>query len=238
MGRYTLKVNVNGFGIFTVRVPEEGILKEKVSLMAVDSFTIGKNPRVLLKSLDFNEALLIGKNKFYISYISNGCEKRLEVIFKDVHGLKQLALNGDRKISTFNPKINNFIDKVFLPLMLDPKFKNFLKTNGLLTYKLEEWVEYYLSGNYNLDFCYSKILEYASNYKQFRALVIGCELYKNSNFLKIEEKPNYENFVLSHLDEDIDPDKDFGLYSEEELNDYAEYLESLPDSFDSHEKRR
>lgn len=248
MGRYTLKVTIDGED-FTVKVPEGGILKDKVSLMAIDAFTIDSNPDFLIKEIDFDKAKLKGHTHFYISYKSDGKEKHLETIFEDAHGLKKHADKGIRQISKENHVFVDFISKTFLPLLSDRKFMRFLKENDLLTLKLEEWLDnYFYDDTYDCNFCYEKILEYASNYKQFRALVLGVELYKNNKDLttkpviedekKISEadlRPNYKRFVLNGITDDQDPDALFGLYTEEELEKFAKYLDSLPDEPHPHD---
>jgi len=240
VGRYSLKVGFNNLPSVIIDIPENGKLKEKTSLMAIDSYTIGKEPSYLLKTLDFNQAIINNKTKLYISYISNGYEKRLDPIFNNSHDLKSISDNNERKINIKNSKFLNFMNNVFLPLLEDPRFIVFLKGKNFLTLKLSEWINNYLYNEYENEFCYFKILEYASNYKQFRSLIIGVELYNNPNYLKQSivkyEKPNYERFVLSKMNDEIDPDEQFGLYSEEELRKYADYMDSLPSEFDCHSK--
>lgn len=251
MGRYTLKVNVPGYGNFDVAVPEQGMEKMKVSLTSIDSFTIGKSADAILKQLDFKDANVKGRESFYVSYISQGEEKRLNTIFQDAHGLKKIASKNERKINVENSVFCEFIEKTFLPMITSQKFHQFLKSNSLISYKLDEWILNYLHDDYNLDFCYSKIKEYASDYKQFRGLVLGVELYKNniiSNPIKEEktdkteepDRPYYKRYVLSknNDEDDIDPDRLFGLWSEEELRKYDEYLDNLPYEFHPHDKNR
>lgn len=227
MGRYTLKSDVKGLGQVIIRIPEEKKVKEKVSLMAIDSLTLDANPKVILKKLDFDDAKLIEQGTFYISYISKGEEKKLKVLFNDAHGLKSIALEGKREISPNNQAFHQFMDKVFLPLTNDLKFMNFLRDNGFLSQKLNEWIGNLYSNKYSKDFCTQKIKEYAASYKKFRALVMAVELYKKPNFL--QPKQDY------YIEEDRDPDLD-GFYSSEEKKAYNNYMENLPDSFSAHEK--
>ena len=119
MGRYTLKSDVDKMGQITIKVPEESCLKEKVSLMAIDALTLGSNPLLVLKTLDFDEAYLVSQGKFYISYISSKLEKHLNVLWNDAHGLKSIAEEGRREISETNKVFHQFIDNVFLPLTND-----------------------------------------------------------------------------------------------------------------------
>lgn len=234
MGRYTLKVRLDNNQTITVNLTDNGVLKEKVSLMTIDNYTIGNNPRYILKNLGFNEAELKGNESCYISYISQGKEKNLNVLFNDAHNIKKIANSNERLISNTNPTLINFIDNTFLPLASEEKFINFLKKNHFITAKLEEWLREYIDGECDLDFCYSKIIEHSANYKQFRGLVVGVELYKNHHFL---EPKKDEDFLEQEIEDDIDHDKDFGLYSEEELRKYAEYLESLPEEIHPHDRR-
>lgn len=246
MGRYSLKVNINNLGDITIKVPDMGVLKEKVSLMAIDAFTIGNKPRTVLKDLDFSEATLSGQNTFYISYISNGKEKRLDPIFTNIYNIKEVALKGNRKISTDNSIFIKFIEKEFLPVINeDNKFIEFLQAHNLINLKLQEWLSNYISDDYDLDFSYSKLLEYASDYKQFRGLVLGLELYQGLQLSRkqveepvIESKPYYYRFVISQLDNGRDPDREFGLFSEEELRKFGESLDALPCESDLNDKTR
>lgn len=251
MGRYTLKVNLPEHGDFNIVIPERGVDKLKVDLMTIDSFTIDKNPNFILKHLDFDRALVSGQETFYISYISKGEEKRLSTIFKDAHGLKSISDKGERKINSENSGFCRFIDKVFLPMITDKKVYRFLKAHDLIGYKLDEWIYNYLHDYYKVDFCIEKIKEYLSEYKQFRALVLGVELYKDPKFLDpikssenseedieyeviendLDEKPFYKKYNLSSFSGDTDPDKLFALYSEEELREYDKYLSGLPDEY-------
>lgn len=249
MGRYTLKVKLNN-QIITVNLADNGILREKVSLMTIDSYTIGNHPKYILKELGFSEANLKGNEKFYISYLSQGKEKKLNVLFNDTHNIKDLSDKNERIIKPNNPILVEFINNTFLPLAVEKNFREFLKKHNLITAKLEQWVEDYLNGSIDLKFCYSKILEHSANYKQFRGLVVGAEVYKNHDFLipkevlneEIKEVHNqrdtslYRRFILPDLEKDIDPDASFALYSEEELRRYSEYLDSLPDEFHPHDK--
>lgn len=227
MGRYTLKSDVKGLGQVIIRVPEDKKIKEKVSLMAIDSLTLDTNPKVILKKLDFDDAKLVEQGTFYISYISNGQEKKLEVLFNDAHGLKSIALEGKREISHNNQVFNKFMDKVFLPLTNNLEFMNFLRDNGFLSPKLDEWIGNLYSNKYSKDFCVQKIKEYAASYKKFRALVMAVELYRKPDFL--QAKQGY------YIEEDRDPDLD-GFYSKEEKEEYNNYMNNLPDDFFAHEK--
>ena len=235
MGRYTLNVNINGKGRYSIEVPENGTMKEKVDLSSVDAFTIGESPTYILKALGFESAKVIGKATFYISYIVKGKEKRLDAIFTDTNNLSQVARNNSTKISINNLVFNDFIEKVFIPLTKDYKFMQFLRDNNFLSSKLDEYISYLYGKRYAEDFCISKIKEYASSYKQFRELVIAVELYKNPKFFEINEEQLEESSNLSNQDE-LDSDKYFGLYSPEEIEKYQEYMDSLPDSFDVHAK--
>lgn len=228
MGRYTLKLNVKGLEPIIISVPENKKMKEKVSLMAIDSLTLGANPMIVLKRLDFDNAKLVSQGEFYISYISNKEEKRLNVLFNDAHGLKSIAEEGNREINPNNKAFHEFIDKVFLPLTNDLKFTNFLRDNDFLSPKLNEWIANLYSNRYGKDFCIEKIKHYAASYKKFRALVMAVELYKNPKYLEA----NQDDF----MDEDRDPDL-AGFYSEEEKKAYERYMENLPDGFNAHEKR-
>jgi len=220
MGRYTLKSNVEGMGQVIIKVPEEAKKQEKVSLMAIDVLTIGSNPMVVLKTLDFDEAELISKGKFYVSYMSSKEEKQLNVLWNDAHGLKSIAEEGQREISDSNQVFHKFMDNVFLPLTNDLKFMHFARANGYLSQKINEWISNLYSNKYDESFCNQKIKQYAASYKKFRALVIAVELYKNPEFLKFNPNIQYE--------EERDPDLD-GFYSEEEKRAYREYLENLPE---------
>lgn len=261
MGRYTLKVNLPEYGDFNIVIPERGMDKLKVDLMTIDSYTINKNPNIILKHLDFDKALVSGQETFYISYMSNGQEKRLNTIFKDSHDLKSISDKGERKIDIGNSNFYRFINNVFLPMITNRKFYKFLKDKDLIGYKLDEWVYNYLNDYYKADFCIEKIKEYASEYKQFRALILGVELYKDPNFINPikpktqsedekndfesfepieeidDERPYYHKYAFSGLNDDMDPDRMFALYSEEELRAYDEYLNSLPDDFEIDEDR-
>jgi len=240
MGRYTLKVKIEDLGTFSIKVPEieniNGNLrlaqeqKEKVSLMAIDAFTINKDPSLIIKDLNFDKAVLKGQVKFYISYLSNKQEKKLRTILNGPDELKNVALEGNRNISLDNKYFQNFVNKVFIPKLNNPNFVYFFKKNKLFKFKLDEWVDNYLNGDYDIEYCYKKIVEYASDYKQFRALVMGMELYYQSldkNKTVTHERPNYEKFNSKDSVEE-DPDRFFGLYSEDELRKYREELESLP----------
>ena len=228
MGRYTLKSDIEGMGLVVIKVPENEKKKEKVSLMAIDAITLGSNPIVVLKTLDFDEAKLVSQGKFYISYISGKEEKQLNVLWNDAHGLKSIAEEGNRQISETNQVFHQFIDKVFLPLTNDWKFMNFVRDNGFLSPKLNEWIGNLYSNRYGKNFCIQKIKEYAASYKKFRALVMAVELYKNPNYLKFD--PNIKYI------EERDPDLD-GFYSEEEKEEYREYMASLPEEQHPHEEK-
>jgi len=228
MGRYTLKSEVNGLKPTIIEVPENKKLKQKVSLMSIDSLTLGSTPFVVLKKLDFGNAKVISQGKFYISYISQKQEKQLNVLFNDAHGLKSIAEEGNREINPNNKAFHEFIDKVFLPLTNDLEFMRFARNNEFLTPKLNEWIGNLYSRRYGKDFCIQKIKEYAASYKKFRALVMAVELYRNPKYLE----PNQNMY----FDDDRDPDLD-GFYSKEELKEQEKYLENLPDSFDVHRKR-
>ena len=228
MGRYTLKTDVQGLGKIIIKVPENQKKKEKVNLMSVDAMTLDSNPEFILKKLDFDDAEVIGQGKFYIAYVSNGSEKKLEVLFNDAHGLKGIALEGNREISSTNQAFHQFMDKVFLPLTNDLQFMNFIKDNEFLSPKLNEWIANLYSSRYSKSFCIQKIKEYAASYKKFRALVMAVELYKNPDFLVPKQKHFY-------IEEDRDPDLD-GFYSAEEKREYDKYMENLPDEFSAHEK--
>lgn len=243
MGRYSLKVDIPGEGCFTVNVPENGLVKEKVSLMAVDSFTINKTPNAIFKELDFDSAKVVGRSKIYVSYMSKGEEKHLYPLFEDVKGIKEIADKNERQVSPDNKVLNKFIEKEFMPLIRKSDFIAFLRKEKLLTLKLEEWINNYKDGYYEADFCLQKITEYASNYKQLRALMIGVELYKDADFLKRQtrvkeeassndiqketlERPIYDYFLKKAKDlEDVDPDTSYALYSEEELEKLLSLIE-------------
>lgn len=229
MGRYTLKSDIGKIGTAIIKVPENDNLKEKTSLMAIDALTIDSEPMIILRELDFKDAKLVSTGKFYISYISSKQEKRLNVLWNDAHGLKSIALEGRREISPENKAFHQFIDKVFLPLTNDIKFMNFVRDNGFLSPKLNEWIGHLYSHRYNRDFCKEKIKEYASSYKKFRALVMAVEIYKNPEFLNLEPKVQYI--------EERDPDLD-GFYSEEEVSGYEDYMASLPDETHPHTFKR
>lgn len=225
MGRYTLKSDISKIGTVIIKVPENKKLKEKVSLMAIDSLTLGSNPIIVLKTLDFDEVKLVSTGKFYISYMSSKEEKKLNVLWNDAYGLKGIALEGNREISRENKAFNEFIDKVFLPLTNDIKFMIFVRDNGFLSPKLNEWIGNLYSNRYGKDFCKQKIKEYASSYKKFRALVMAVELYKNPEFLNPD--PNFQYI------EERDPDLD-GFYSSEEISEHAIYMDSLPEEEHPH----
>ena len=228
MGRYTLKSDIKGLEPIVVSLPENGKIKEKVSLMTIDSLTLGSNPFVVLKKLDFDNAKLVSQGKFYISYISKKEEKRLNVLFNDAYGLKSIALEGNQEISPNNKVFHEFIDKVLLPLTNDLKFMNFARDNGFLSPKLNEWIGNLYSWKYGKDICIKKIKEYAASYKKFRALVMAVELYKNPKFL--------ETVNTIYYDDERDPDLD-GFYNEEEKRNYNEYMENLPDEILAHERK-
>ena len=226
MGRYTLKSDVSETKSVIIGVPEGAKLKEKVSLMAIDSLTIGSNPMVVLKLLDFDEAKQVSRGKFYISYMSSKEEKRLNVLWTDAYGLKSIAEEGNREISDTNQVFNQFMDKVFLPLTNDLKFMSFVRDNGYLSPKINEWIGNLYSNRYDKSFCKQKIKEYAASYKKFRALVMAVELYKNPDYLKFD--PNIE------YTEERDPDLD-GFYSKKEMQEYQEYMANLPEGYYAHE---
>ena len=228
MGRYTLKSDVNGLGQVVIKVPENGSIKEKVSLMTIDSLTLDANPSIVVKKIDFDEAKLVLQGKFYISYISAKKEKKLNVLFNDAHGLKSIAMAGQNDISPNNRAFHQFMDKVFLPLTNDLKFMNFVRDNEFLSPKLNEWIGNLYSNKYGKDFCVQKIKEYASSYKKFRAVVMAVELYRNPDFLTAKQNYCYK--------EDRDPDFD-GFSSEEEQKLFDEYMDSLPDTAHPHSKQ-
>lgn len=228
MGRYTLKSEISGLKPTIIKVPENNKLKEKVSLMAIDALTLDSNPFIILKELDFENARLISQGKFYISYISNKEEKKLNVLFNDAYGLKSIAEEGNREISENNKAFHEFMDKVFIPLTNDLEFMKFARDNNFLSPKLNEWIGNLYSRRYGKDFSIQKIKEYAASYKKFRALVMAVELYKNPKFLEANQNIPFE--------EERDPDLD-GFYSEEELREQREYLDNLPDSFDVNTRR-
>jgi len=228
MGRYTLKSDVDEMGQITIKVPEDSKKKEKVSLMAIDALTLDSNPFVVLKTLDFDEAYRVSQGKFYISYMSSKEEKKLNVLWNDAHGLKSIAEEGQREISETNQVFHQFIDNVFIPLTRDWKFMNFVRDNGFLSPKLNEWIGALYSNRYGKDFCIQKIKQYAASYKKFRALVMAVELYKNPDYLKFD--PNIQYF------EERDPDLD-GFYSEEEKEQYREYMDNLPEATHPHDSK-
>lgn len=256
MGRYSLKVDIPGEGVFTVNVPENGLIKEKVSLMAVDSFTINKTPSAIFKELDFDCAKVVNSSKIYVSYVSKGQEKHLYPLFENIKDIKKIADKNERQISSDNRVLNKFIEHEFMPLINKPAFITFLKEKDLLTLKLEEWINNYKSGYYDSKFCFEKIVEYASNYKQLRALMIGVELYKDANFLtrqsqikeqttdvkqetleEIEtlDRPIYDYFLKkAKANEDVDPDKSYALYSEEELEKLLPLIEGAEIDLDNY----
>lgn len=231
MGRYTLKANMNDRIEFSIKVFDGEKLREKVSLMAIDYYTSDKSLYDLLKEVEFEHVFLKGNIKFYISYFAKGEERRIDAIFMDSYGLKEIASIGNRQISIQNKIFLNFIDNIFLPLIIKEEFRQFLKSHRLIGYKLIEWISKYLSKDYSLDYCHNKILEYASEYYQFRNLILGVELYNkvfiNKPVLR-EEKLYSERFALQYQDDD--PDRCFGLFTEEELRKYGEYLDNLPSS--------
>ena len=228
MGRYTLKSDVEKMGQVIIKVPEDSKRKEKVSLMAIDALTLGSNPIVVLKTLDFDEASLVSQGKFYISYISSKEEKNLNVLWNDAHGLKSIAEEGKREISETNQVFHQFMDNVFLPLTNDLKFMCFLRDDNYLSPKLNEWINALYSNRYGKDFCVQKIKQYAASYKKFRALVMAVELYKNPDYLKFDPNMRYV--------EERDPDLD-GFYSEEEKEEYRDYIENLPVELHPHDSK-
>lgn len=225
MGRYTLKSDTGEMGQVVIKVPEDSKKKEKVSLMTIDALTLGSNPIIVLKNLDFDEAYKVSQGKFYISYISSKEEKKLNVLWNDAYGLKSIAEEGKREISETNQVFQQFMDKVFLPLTNDLKFMNFVRDNGYLSPKLNEWINALYSNRYDKSFCKQKIKQYAASYKKFRALVMAVELYKNPEFLKFNSNIDYK--------EERDPDLD-GFYSAEEKEEFREYMENLPEEQHPH----
>lgn len=228
MGRYTLKSDVEKMGQVIIKVPEESKSKEKVSLMAIDALTLNSNPLVVLKTLDFDDAYLVSQGKFYISYMSSKEEKQLNVLWNDAHGLKSIAEEGQREISETNQVFHQFMDKIFLPMTNDFRFVDFLRDNGYLSPKLDEWLNHLYSNRYDKRFCVQKIKQYAASYKKFRALVMAVELYKNPDYLNFDPNIRYI--------EERDPDLD-GFYSDEEKKEYMEYMENLPDEEHPHAHR-
>ena len=221
MGRYTL--NIEAFGIKSpVLVREDGKPKEKVSLMTIDALTLGSNPLFVLKELDFENARFFSQGTMHISYISNKQLKKLQVLYYDRYGLKSVAQLGKSKIDIENKEFNNFIDNVFIPMVKDFKFLQFLRDNDFLSPKLDEYIGYLYGKKYGDQFCISKIKEYASTYTMFRKLVVAIELFKNPSSLK--QLPSFEN------------EKQEEFFDDREKKEYQEYMDNLPDSFDVYSK--
>lgn len=222
MGRYTL--NVEAFGLKSpVLVREDGKPKEKVSLMTIDALTLGSNPLFVLKELDFENARFFSQGTMYISYISNKQLKKLQVLYYDRYGLRSIAQLGKSKIDIESKEFNNFIDNVFIPMVKDFRFLQFLRDNDFLSPKLNEYIGYLYGTKYSEEFCVSKIKDYASSYIIFRKLVIAVELFKNPNCLK--QTPSFE--------EENEPEE---FFDDREKEAYQEYMDNLPDSFDVHSK--
>lgn len=222
MGRYTL--NVEALGIKKpVLVKENGVMREKVSLTSIDALTLGSTPLAVLKELDFEHAKFYSQGKLYISYISNRRLRKMKVLYNDLYGLRSIALLGNNKIELDNKEFNSFIDNVFIPMLKDFKFMQFLKDNNFLSPKLDEYIGYLYGRKYDEKYCIKKIKEHASSYSMFRKLVMAVGLFKKMDFNKAQV-----------TEEEREPDNYFGLYSPEELEEYQEYMDNLPDSFDVH----
>lgn len=215
MGRYTL--NVEAFGLKSpVLVREDGKPKEKVSLMTIDALTLGSNPLLVLKELDFENARFFSQGTMHISYISNKQLKKLQVLYYDRYGLKSIAQLGKSKIDIENKEFNYFIDNVFIPMVKDFRFLQFLRDNDFLSPKLDEYISYLYGKKYSKEFCISKIREYASSYIVFRKLVIALELFKNPNFLK--QIPDSEE------------ERQEEFFDAEEMRAYQKYMDNLQTS--------
>ena len=125
MGRYTL--NVEALGIKKpILVKENGVMREKVSLTSIDALTLGSTPLAVLKELDFEHAKFYAQGDLYISYISNRRLRKMKVLYNDLYGLRSIALLGNNKIKLDNKEFNSFIDNVFIPMLKDFKFMQFL----------------------------------------------------------------------------------------------------------------
>ena len=221
MARYTL--NEEAFGIKSpVLVREDGKQKEKVSLMTIDALTLGSNPLFILKELDFNDAKFFSKGTMHISYISNKQLKKLQVLYYDAYGLRSIALLGKSKIDIDNKEFNNFISNIFTPMLKDFKFVQFLRDNDFLSPKLDEYIGYLYGKKYSEQFCFSKIKEHSTSYTMFRKLVVATELFKNPSFLK--RIPSFED------------EKQEEFFDDREKEEYQQYIDNLPDSFDVHSK--